>query len=92
LPALVLLVGLPSVFSTPNDKRNVVVATPGPARVGLEMFIYLVAALAPWFVWPRGLAAVAVVIVVASLVAGIPRIRWLLRGAPDRESKHARSG
>jgi len=52
IPVLVVLVGLPSVFSTPNDKRNVVVGTPGPVRVGLELLLYAVALVAPWFVWP----------------------------------------
>ena len=36
VPALVLLIGLPSIFSTPGDKRQIVVATPGPLRVLLE--------------------------------------------------------
>ncbi len=37
VPALALLVGLPSIFSTRNDKRQVVGSTPGPVRVGLEL-------------------------------------------------------
>jgi hypothetical protein len=82
LPALLLLVGLPSVFSTANDKRMVVVSTPGPIRVGLELLLYLVAATAPWFIWPRAVAWAATGIVAVSLAAGIPRNTWLLRGAP----------
>ena len=86
LPALALLVGLPSIFSTRNDKRKVVVSTPGAVRVGLELLLYLVAVVTPWYVWPAPISAVAVVIVIASLVAGIPRILWLVRGAPrERE-------
>jgi len=82
LPALVLLVGLPSVFSTRNDKRKVVISTPGSVRAGLELLLYLVALVAPWFVWPAAVSGLAVGIVIASLGAGIPRIKWLLRGAP----------
>ena len=33
VPAAAVLVGLPSVFSTRGDKRQVIVATPGPVRV-----------------------------------------------------------
>ena len=33
VPTVVLLVGLPAIFSTPGDKRQIVVATPGPLRV-----------------------------------------------------------
>ena len=87
LPALLLLVGLPSVFSTANDKRMVVVSTPGPIRVGLELLLHLVAAIAPWFIWPVAASGLAVVIVVASLLAGFSRMMWLIRGAPgEREN------
>lgn len=84
LPALVILVGLPAVFSTRNDKRHIIVPTPGPVRVGLELLLYSVAALAPWFVWPAAISVLAVGIVVASLVAGIPRFLWLIKGARNR--------
>lgn len=86
LPALVLLMGLPGVFSTPNDKRQVVVSTPGPIRVMIELLLYLVAAVAPWYVWPKLGAWLAVGIVIASIAAGIPRLLWLLRGAPAGNS------
>ena len=84
LPALIALVGLPAVFSTRNDKRKIVVSIPGPVRIGLELLLYSVAAVAPWFVWPVPAAGLAVGIVVASLGAGIPRFLWLLKGAPQR--------
>jgi hypothetical protein len=82
VPVLILLVGLPSVFSTPNDKNQVIVPTPGPARILIELLLYSVAAIAPWLVWPPLVATVAVAIVVASIAAGIPRMRWLFKGAP----------
>lgn len=84
VPALALLVGLPSVFSTRNDKRQVVVVTPGPIRVVIELWLYIVALVAPWFVWPPAISGVATGIVFASLVAGVPRAKWLLRGAPSK--------
>ncbi|MFC1531216.1 hypothetical protein ACFL5T_03125 [Gemmatimonadota bacterium] len=83
LPSLVLLVGLPSVFSTRNDKRQVVVPIPGPVRVGLELLLYVVALVAPWFVWPAVVSGVAAGVVIASLTAGTTRILWLMRGAPN---------
>jgi hypothetical protein len=82
LPALVILVGLPSIFSTTNDKNNVVVPTPGPIRVLIELFLFTVAVVAPWFVWSPVVSGVAVAIVIATIVAGAPRIGWLMRGAP----------
>ena len=83
IPALVLLVGLPSIFSTPGDKNVIVVPTPGPVRVLIEFVLYSVALAAPWLVWPQPVAIATSLVVVASVAAGIPRIAWLLKGAPD---------
>ena len=82
VPAIFVLVGLPSVFSTKNDKQNVIVPTPGPVRMMIELLLYSVAATAPWFVWPAPFAGVATSIVVASLGFGFPRLLWLVKGAP----------
>ena len=84
VPALALLVGLPAVFSTINDKRTVIIATPGPIRVAVELLLYSVALIAPWYVWPTVVATAAAVIVVASLAMGLPRFRWLLDRAPSQ--------
>lgn len=83
LPVLLILIALPSVFSTPGDKNVIVVATPGPARVLIELLLYAVALIAPWFVWPQPAAIVTSVVVLASVVTGVPRTAWLLKGAPD---------
>jgi hypothetical protein len=83
-PALLILVGLPSVFSTPGDKRQIIVATPGPARVAIEIFLFTIAAAAPWFVWPTWIAIACDVTVVLTLLLGVPRMIWLLREAENR--------
>ena len=80
--AISLLVGLPSIVSTPNDKNTVVVPTPGGIRVAIEFLLYSVAAVAPWFVWSPGIAAATASIVFATIITGGARTRWLLRGAP----------
>ncbi len=82
-PALIILVGLPAVFSTMGDKRQVVVSTPGPLRVVIELLLHAAAIVATWLIWPRWLATISSVIVVVALVVGLPRIRWLLKGAPE---------
>ncbi len=82
LPALIILVAVPSIFSTTNDKNNVVVPTAGPVRVAVEFFLFAVAAVAPWFIWSPVISGAAVGVVIASIVAGTPRIAWLLRDAP----------
>ena len=85
VPVSVVLIGLPAIFSTRGDKRQVVVATPGPLRVLLELGLHVVAVAAAWVVWPVWLAIVATVVVAAAIATGIPRTRWLLRGAPGAQ-------
>lgn len=80
--ALVVLVGLPAVFSTPGDKNTIIVATPGPVRILIELFLHAVALIAPLLVWPPYVGVIAILLVLGSLVVGIPRLIWLARGAP----------
>jgi hypothetical protein len=82
IPAALVLVALPAVFSTPGDKQQVVVATPGPARLLIEIALYGAAVAGAWIVWPAWLGLTTTVIVAAAAVTGLPRARWLLRGAP----------
>ncbi|MCH8009052.1 MAG: hypothetical protein IIC91_09325 [Chloroflexi bacterium] len=85
-PVLVVLVGLPAVFSTRGDKRSVLVATPGPLRVLIELGLHVVAIAGSWVVWPAWLAVAATVVVAAALALGTPRMMWLLRGAQPRRT------
>ena len=82
VPAVLILVGLPSLFSTVGDKKQVIVPTPGPMRVVLELALYSVAAVAPWLAWPLWAGVIADVVVVVAMVAGLRRTQWLLAGAP----------
>ena len=84
IPALVVLVALPAVFSTPGDKQRVVVPVNGGTRVGIEWLLHAVAAIGASIAWPTLLAVAAVLLVCASLVTGTARMLWLLGGAePD---------
>ena len=87
LPALLFLIGLPSVFSTLVDKKQIIVATPGPLRVLLEIVLHLVAVAGAWMVWPGWIACCATIIVLAAIVVGIPRTKWLLGGVPVAPGK-----
>lgn len=82
IPALLVLVGLPSVFNTPGDKNTTGVATPGPIRIAIEMFLLVVAVGSAWAVWPVWAAVVVTLLGAVMLVAGLPRYRWLAAGAP----------
>jgi hypothetical protein len=77
LPALLVLVGLPSVFNTPGDKNTTGVPTPGPIRIAIEMVLLVVAVLSAWIVWPTWAAILVTLLGAAMLVTGMPRYRWL---------------
>ncbi|MDD9965348.1 MAG: DUF2568 domain-containing protein [Myxococcales bacterium] len=77
----IVLVALPSVFSTPGDKNTIVVATPGPVRLAIELLLYAVGALGPWLVWSLPVSLLCTSVIAASIITGIPRLLWLFRGA-----------
>lgn len=85
IPTAVVLIGLSSIFSTPGDKNNVIVATPGSLRLAIELFTTAIAVVGAWTVWPQWAGIVVTGLAIADLVAGIPRARWLARGAPTNE-------
>lgn len=82
VPALIILLGLPSVFNTPGDKNTTGVATPGPIRIGIEMLLLVVAVGSAWYVWPVWAAVAVTTLGVVLLATGMPRYRWLAAGAP----------
>jgi hypothetical protein len=82
IPALVVLVAIPGIFSTPGDKHSVVVPTPGPVRVVLEILLFAVAVAGAWVVWPEWAASLVTLVAVGALITGHRRTRWLLSGAP----------
>lgn len=47
----------------------------------IELMLYLVAAVAPWYIWSNGWASTAVIVVLMSLITGGPRLVWLFKGA-----------
>jgi hypothetical protein len=78
-PTAVVLIGLVGIFSTPGDKTKIVLGTPGPVRLAIELLLHVVVAIAPWLIWPEWAAIACDTVVVGSLIAGIPRTRWMLR-------------
>ena len=85
IPTAIVIIGLSSIFSTPGDKNNVIVATPGPLRLAIELLTVAIAVVGAWIVWPQWTAMIVTGLALAELVAGIPRARWLARGAPTYE-------
>ena len=82
IPTFLILLAIPAVFSTTGDKRQVIVPTPGPIRLAIELGLFAVAVLGASLAWsPYSGAAIAVIAVLA-LLSGRHRMAWLLKGAP----------
>jgi hypothetical protein len=82
LPAALVLVGVPAVFSTVGDKKTVLVPTPGPVRLAIELVLAAIGVVSAWLVWPVWAALLVSAIAAAMLVTNAPRFRWLAQGAP----------
>ena len=83
IAAVVVLIGLPTIFQTRGDKPHVVVAVPGVVTVLLVLLQLVAAVVAAWFAWPTVVAVVVSVLAAACVVTEQPRWRWLLsRQAP----------
>ncbi len=77
--AVVVLIGLPTIFQTPGDKPRVIVAVPGVVTILLVLLQLVAAVVAAWFAWPTVAAVAVSVLAVACVVTEQPRWRWLLR-------------
>ncbi|MFI9600559.1 hypothetical protein ACIHCX_11850 [Streptomyces sp. NPDC052043] len=76
--AVVVLIGLPAVFSTPGDKAQVVIPVPGTVTILLVLLQLAAAVIAAWSVWPGYAAVLVSLLVAATLVTERHRWRWLL--------------
>ena len=77
IPALVVLMGLPSVFNVPGDKNVTGVAVPGLVRIGIEAVLLAVAVAGAWVVWPAWAAVLVSIAAIGMVVTGLPRYRWM---------------
>jgi hypothetical protein len=78
--AVLVLIGLPTVFSTPGDKANVIVPVPGPVTILLVLLQLAAAVVSAWWIWPVWAAVPVSLLAGATLVTERPRWRWLLAG------------
>ncbi|MFG2052638.1 hypothetical protein ACGFI9_01285 [Micromonospora sp. NPDC048930] len=75
--SVVVLIGLPTVFATPGDKRQVLVPVPGVVTIGLVLLQLVAAVVSAWAAWPRPAAVLVTVLALAALVTELPRWRRL---------------
>lgn len=76
--SVAVLIGLPTVFSTPGDKTNVIIAVPGRVTILLVLLQLAAAVTSSWLAWPVWAAAPVTVLALAALVTERRRWRWLI--------------
>jgi hypothetical protein len=76
--SVVVLIGLPTVFTTPGDKAHGMIPVPGVVTVALVLMELAAAVVSSWSAWHPGVALVVSVVTAACVVAEIPRWRWLV--------------
>ncbi|WP_019929915.1 hypothetical protein [Nocardia sp. BMG111209] len=84
--SVIVLIGLPAVIGTPGDRPSPV-AVPGAVTITMMVVEFAAAAISVWFIWWPAIGVVVLLLVVAAVVAGLPRWRWLL--AYDRRRRSA---
>ncbi|WBO61419.1 hypothetical protein [Streptomyces camelliae] len=80
--SVVLLIGLPTCFSTPGDKANVIIAVPGWVTILLVLLQLAAAVASSWVAWPAWAAGSVTLMAVITLVTERRRWRWLATGEP----------
>ncbi|MGW8766084.1 hypothetical protein ACWGN5_26705 [Streptomyces sp. NPDC055815] len=83
--SVVLLIGLPTCFSTPGDKANVIIAVPGWVTILLVLLQLAAAVASSWLAWPAWAAGPVTLLAAATLATERRRWRWLASGAPTRQ-------
>lgn len=76
--SVLVLIGLPTVFSTPGDKKQVIIPVPGPVTILLVLLQLAAAVISAWFAWPVWAAVLASLLAATTLVTEHRRWRWLI--------------
>lgn len=82
--SVVMLIGLPTVFATPGDKAQVLVAVPGWVTVLLVLLQLVAAVVFSWLAWSGWVAAPVTVLAAVTCFTEQRRWRWLCRPEPAR--------
>ncbi|MEV5613366.1 hypothetical protein [Streptomyces sp. NPDC052225] len=76
--SVVVLIGLPTVFATPGDKAQVMVAVPGWVTVLLVLLQLVAAVVSSWAAWPAWAATAVTLLAAVTVGTEFRRWRWLL--------------
>lgn len=82
--AVVILIGLPTLFSTPGDKAQVIIPVPGPVTILLVLLQLAAAVVSAWLVWPLWAAVLVWLLATATLIADVGAGGGWFRGTRKR--------
>jgi hypothetical protein len=83
--SVVALIGLPTLFSTPGDKANVIIAVPGRITILLVLLQLAAAVVSSWLAWSAWAAVSVTLLAAATLVT--ERRRWRRLIIRDRSAR-----
>ena len=91
IAAVLVLIGLPAVFSTPGDRPGGggPIAVPGAVTILFVVIDLVAATVAAWFVWPWWLAVAVTLLCV--VVLGTEQTRWRALLSTDWR-RHGKNG
>jgi hypothetical protein len=89
--SVLILIGLPTIFSTPGDKKQVIIPVPGPVTILLVLLQLAAAVVSAWFAWPIWAAGLVSLLAATTLITERRRWRWLM-SSDTRSPTAARSG
>ncbi|SFW51176.1 hypothetical protein [Amycolatopsis australiensis] len=75
--SVVVLIGLPTCFSTPGDKAKVLIAVPGWVTILLVLLQLVAAVVSSWLAWPMWAALAVTLLAAATVVTERRRWQWL---------------
>ncbi len=89
--AVLVLIGLPAVFSTPGDRPGGggPIAVPGAVTIFFVLLDMVAATVAAWLAWPWWLATAVTLLCI--VVIGTEQTRWKVLISTDWR-RHAQSG
>ncbi len=76
--SVVILIGLPTLFSTPGDKAKVIIPVPGGVTILLVLLQLAAAVISAWVAWPAGVAVAVTLLAATTLVTERHRWHWLV--------------
>lgn len=86
--SVVALIGLPTLFSTPRDKANVIIAVPGWATILLVLLQLAAAVISSWLAWPAWAAIPVTLLAMRHSCHGASALAVAGFREPDRTVKN----